>query len=176
MILPILTAPKDVLSTPTRKVEAIDRKIHNLVRDMSETLLACKDPLGVGLAATQVGVPLSLCIIKPTRKSPIEVLINPKIISVSSKKTIHKSILEGCLSIPNLWAHINRAATVDIEYTRLDGARVQKHVTGYAAHIIQHEVDHLNGTLFTHQALAQGQQLYTVERKDGEEEFVPVEL
>ncbi|MFA6005880.1 MAG: peptide deformylase [Patescibacteria group bacterium] len=176
MILPIVTAPQSVLSTPTRQITTIDKKIRELIRDMTDTLLSCKDPLGVGLAAPQVGVPLALCIVKPTRKSPVEVFINPKIVAFSNKKTIHKSTLEGCLSIPKVWSHVNRPTTVDVEYETMEGVKLRRHITGYEAHIIQHEVDHLNGVLFTHQALSQHQPFYTIKRKNGEEEFVEMEL
>jgi len=176
MILPILSAPQDVLSTPAKSIIIIDRKIRELVRDMTDTLLSCKDPLGVGLAAPQVGFPLALCIIKPTRKSPIETFINPKIVRSSARKTTPKSTLEGCLSIPNVWSHVNRAASVDVEYQTLEGVKLTRHISGNEAHIIQHEIDHLNGTLFTHLAVAQNQQFYTIKRKNGEEEFVPLEL
>src|SRR3989338_11596252 len=104
MLLKIVQAPLAVLTTPAKKIAVIDKKILRLAKDMTDTLLACKDPLGVGLAAPQVGVSLALCLIKPTRKSPIEVLVNPVILNSSLKKTIPQSVLEGCLSIPNLWS------------------------------------------------------------------------
>ena len=176
MLLKIVQAPLAVLTTPAKKIAVIDKKILRLAKDMTDTLLACKDPLGVGLAAPQVGVSLALCLIKPTRKSPIEVLVNPVILNSSLKKTIPQSVLEGCLSIPNLWSHIKRSASIDVAYRTINGQDVQKHITGYAAHILQHEIDHLNGILFTQQALSQNQQLYTIKRKNGEEEFVPLEL
>ena len=79
----IITAPAQVLSqktTPIQSGSGVDKNIHNLINEMKQTLLLAKDPEGVGLAAPQVGKPLSVFIIKPTPKSPIKVFVNPKII------------------------------------------------------------------------------------------------
>jgi len=140
---------------------------------MKETLLAQTNPQGVGLAANQVGVNLSLFIIKPTKNSPISVFINPKILKVEEekeekrKKKEKKLKLEGCLSVPKIWGNVKRAKKVLLEYQTDDESFEKKQAwfSGFEAVIIQHEVDHLEGILFTQRALAQNQPLY--EEKEG---------
>jgi len=171
-MLKIVHAPNPILFQKTKEVKKIDKKIKKLIQEMKETLLAQNDPPGVGLAANQVGVDLSLFIIKPTKKSPISVFINPKILKVEEenkrKKRKEKAIkLEGCLSVPKIWGNVKRAKKVFLEYQTDDEsfAKKRKWFSGFEAVIIQHEVDHLNGSLFTQRALAQNQPLY--EEKEG---------
>jgi len=170
-MLKIIQAPNPILFKKTKPVLKIDKKIKKLIEEMKQTLLAQTDPPGVGLAANQVGVDLSLFIMKKTEKSPFFVFINPKIIktvfgkdSLSKKKAIK---LEGCLSVPKIWANIKRPQRVLLEYQTDDQSFEKKQAwfSGFEAIIIQHEVDHLNGILFTQHALAQNQPLY--EEKEG---------
>ena len=134
-------------------------------------------PQGVGLAATQIGYSLALFIMKPSPKSKTEVCINPKIVtsvpfgvsqsqSESVKKTDSTKKLEGCLSIPRIWGPVKRPQKVLMEYQDLTGKKHSKWFTGFKATIVQHEVDHLRGILFTQRALEQKTTLY--EEKDGE--------
>jgi len=171
-MLKIVQAPNPILFQKTKEVKKIDKKIKKLIEEMKETLLAQNDPPGVGLAANQVGVNLSLFIIKPTKKSPISVFINPKILKVEEdskkKQRKEKAIkLEGCLSVPKIWSNVQRPKKVFLEYQTDDQGFEKKQVwfSGFEAVIIQHEVDHLNGSLFTQRALAQNQPLY--EEKEG---------
>ena len=171
-MLKIVHAPNPILFQKTKEVKKIDKKIKKLIEEMKETLLAQNDPPGVGLAANQVGVDLSLFIIKPTKKSPISVFINPKILKVEEenkgKKRKEKAIkLEGCLSVPKIWGNVKRPTKVLLEYQTDDEsfAKKRKWFSGFEAVIIQHEVDHLNGSLFTQRAIAQNQPLY--EEKEG---------
>jgi len=176
-MLKIVHAPNPILFQKTKAVAKIDEKIKKLIEEMKETLLAQSDPQGVGLSANQVGVGLSLFIMKPTKKSKIFVFINPKIIKTvlekerpsSKKKTIK---LEGCLSVPKIWGNVKRPSKVLLEYQTDDEnfEKKQKWFCGFEAIIIQHEVDHLNGTLFTQRAVAQNQPLY--EEKDGKLEKI----
>lgn len=142
---------------------------------MEKTLAAQIDPQGVGLAAPQVGRNIQLFIIKPSPKTKTEVFINPKILklqtdkkkssegrSTSGRKS-HK--LEGCLSIPRIWSPVTRAKKMQLEYFDLNGKKYTKWFTGFEAVIIQHEVDHLEGILFTQRAIEQKSQLY--EETDG---------
>lgn len=189
-MLKIVTAPNKILNLPAKPVTDFNKGIKKLIKEMKETLLAQKDPQGVGLAAPQVGKNLSLFIIKPTPKSPITVFVNPKILKLLSgdgheagimrrsrnpspkdetgivtAKRRTKTSLEGCLSIPKIWSPIKRAKKVLLQYQDPTGAVVQKWFTGFEAVIIQHEVDHLNGILFTQRALEQKIPLY--EEKEG---------
>lgn len=175
MKLPLVYAPHDILTAPARVVAHVDKKIKKIIKDMADTLLSCKNPQGVGLAAVQVGTPLRIFITKPTNKSEVWVFINPVIIKLAHKKKSTKESLEGCLSVKNRWAAIDRFETVELEYTTLDNKRVKEVFTGYHAHIVQHEVDHLEGTLFTYRALEQKKKLYALTREEnGEEKLTPL--
>ena len=131
-MLKIVSVPDKVLSSPTKPVEKIDERIKKLIKNMETVLIAQDDPPGVGLAANQIGVDLSIFIIKPTAKSKIKVFINPKIIKVISGSDPFKNSskrvrpykkkpvrLEGCLSIPRIWGPVKRASKVLLEYEDL---------------------------------------------------------
>jgi len=177
-VLKILTAPNPLLDAPSKKVVKIDEKIRRLVLDMEATLIAQTDPQGVGLAAVQIGVPLQLFIMKQNPKTKTRVFINPKIaekFSTSSndksyssseanaksrRNSDKRSSLEGCLSVPRIWSPIKRAKKISISYQDLFGETIKKEFVGLPATIIQHELDHLAGILFTRQALLQKSTLY----------------
>jgi len=176
-MLKIVTIPNSVLTSGTKKVELFDKNLNKLINEMEQTLNAQIDPQGVGLAAPQVNINKAIFIVKPTVNSEIEAFINPKIIetvttnSNSNKinpksKKRKKQKLEGCLSIPRIWGPVERAKKVLLEYQDLEGKSYKKWFTDFKAIIIQHEVDHLNGILFTQRALEQNNQL--LEEKDGE--------
>ena len=182
-MLKIVTVPNVILNQPTKPVKDFSENLKKLIEEMKKTLLAQKDPIGVGLAAPQVGKNLALFIMKPTLKSSITVFINPKIIKMnyikldltkSTKKTNSNDSnqpkskltkLEGCLSIPKIWSPVKRANKLLLQYQNPAGEVVKKWFSGFEAVIIQHEIDHLNGILFTQRALEQKIPLY--EEKDG---------
>ncbi len=186
-MLKIVTVPSNALLRPTKPVIKTDDKIKKMVFDMEHVLIAQNDPPGVGLAANQVGFDLSIFIIKLTEKSKIKVFINPKIIKSSltmierkrddptdktTKKRKSKKIkLEGCLSIPRIWGPVKRSDRVFLNYQDLTGKKYLKWFTGFEATIIQHEVDHLNGVVFTQRSIEQKGQLYREEN----EELVKIE-
>jgi len=177
-MLKILTAPNKILGSSVKPVEKIAADITKLVLEMEKTLIAQNDPPGVGLAAPQVGKKLALFIIKPTKKAKIKVFINPKILkrTVLSKDSPYKKTkknhvkLEGCLSIPRIWGPVKRASRVLVEYQTLTGLLTQRWFQGLEAIIIQHEIDHLTGVLFTQRALEQNLPLY--EEKKGKLEKI----
>jgi peptide deformylase len=169
----IVTTPDPVLTAPTKKVEKIDGRIKKLVRDMEKTLVVQKDPEGVGLAAPQVGVNLSLFIIKAGKKKPVQVFINPRVLEIKdmkkpsaakAKESKEEAKLEGCLSIPRVWGPLKRADKVHLEYQDLTGRKVKKWFSGFEAAIIEHEVDHLKGILFTQRSLEKNLPLYREEQ------------
>lgn len=176
-MLKIVTVPNPILSSKTKLVVNFDKKLKKIIDEMVETLEAQNDPPGVGLAANQVGLDLSLFIIKPTKKSPVKVFINPEILKLEylkekkSKKTKKELVkFEGCLSIPRIWGPIKRADKVLLKYQDENGKKYENWFSGFEATIIQHEVDHLNGIVFTQRSLEQNQKLYK-EKKDHLEEI-----
>lgn len=170
----ILTIPHPILTQKAKPVKKIDKKIEYLVKHMSELLNQQTDPPGVGLAAPQVGKNLSLFIIKPTKKAKPTVFINPIIkktvfvkdsFEKNKAKKNKKTAIEGCLSIPKIWGVVRRANKVLVEYQDLSGEKKIKWFSGFEAVIIQHEIDHLNGILFTKRVIENNLPLY--EEKEG---------
>lgn len=176
MKLKITTTSSPILTKKAEPVKTIDKKILRLIADMKDTLNSCIEPVGVGLAAPQVGVSLQIFIIKPRVNSKIEVFINPKIISKNEAQKKDKGLLEGCLSIENIWANIKRISEVEIEYTDINNQKVVKKYSGYVAQIVQHEMDHLEGILFTHRAIQQNEELFKIEKEDGKDVLMPIEI
>ncbi len=179
-MLKIVNIPNSVLSEPTKSVEKIDDSVRKLVFDMEKTLVAQKDPQGVGLAANQVGLSLSLFVIKKSPKAEAKVFINPKILKLvnpltrkpGSKKNKKPVKLEGCLSIPRIWGPVRRANKIFLEYQDLTGKVRKEWFTGFEATIIQHEIDHLNGIVFTQRVLEQKHRLY----KEVDGDLKPIEI
>lgn len=165
-MLKIVNVPHKVLSSPTKRVAKIDDGIKKLVIEMEETLIHQSDPQGVGLAANQVGINLSIFVIKKSPEADTQVFINPIILEVEDapgkKKTRSKKTdkLEGCLSIPRIWGPVKRSNKIYLEYQDLNSQIHKKWFKGFEATIIQHEMDHLNGIVFTQRSLEQKAPLY----------------
>lgn len=130
---------------------------------MIKTLKSAKDPEGVGLAATQVGINKRLFII--TFNGVPEIFINPELRNFSEATLfdVHKRPkdrwLEGCLSVPKLWGTVNRPYSVEVEYLSPVDGKLEKRARKFEdidASYIQHENDHLDGILFTDRILEQG--------------------
>lgn len=190
----IVTTPNEILVKKSETVTKFDKKLTNLITEMETTLLATKDPVGVGLAAPQVGVSLRIFQMKPSGNSKTTTYINPEITDQSQEegillkknsKTIEElkpkkskdKLLEGCLSIPNIWGNVSRKREVTLNWQDINGIVHVKKFTGFPATIIQHEVDHLNGILFTTHVLAQKEQLYKSHKnKNGEDEFEEITI
>ena len=125
-IMKILTTPDPFLRRVALPVEKLDKKLTEQIADMLHTLKSAKDPEGVGLAATQVGINRRLFIV--TFHGVPEIFINP-VLSNFSKATLFDvhtrkkdRWLEGCLSVPKLWGAVNRAYSVEVDYlTPVDG-------------------------------------------------------
>jgi len=177
MKLSLVTVPHPALIRATKPVPTVDRKIQGIVKEMTRVLESCKDPEGVGLAATQVGLSLRLFITKPYPQSKVRAYINPRILKAAETTTRRKNALEGCLSVTNTWSNIERPKWVLLEYQDLAGQIKTEKFMGWEAQIIQHEMDHLQGVLFTHRAMEQDKYLYRIEKNGkGKEELVPIEL
>ena len=145
-VLKIETYPAPVLAQVAQPVTAFDKDLDRLIDDMAETLYAAP---GLGLAASQVGVPKRLLVYDLTceegKRTGLHVLVNPKIIT-SDGKTVSEN--EGCLSVPELRADVKRAALVTVEAQDRTGKPITIDAGGLLAILLQHEIDHLNGILF----------------------------
>jgi len=144
-MLDILTYPNKFLQEPSRPVENIDGMLQQFIEDMAATMYAAP---GVGLAATQVGFDKSLLVYDvspPEDGRSLQVLINPRVIS-SRGEVLSEN--EGCLSVPDYRADVKRAAAVVIEGLDREGNTITIEADGFPAIVLQHEIDHLNGTLF----------------------------
>ena len=140
-VLPIRSVPDSVLKQKAKKVHAIDGSVKKLIRDMLETLHA--EPGRVGLAAPQVGVPLRVIVIGMPEEEDL-VLINPEIVRRRGERIID----EGCLSIPGYFGQTKRAEAVTVKGRNQNGKEVRIKAEGLLAQALEHEVDHLNGTLY----------------------------
>ncbi|MCP4757595.1 MAG: peptide deformylase [Proteobacteria bacterium] len=147
-VMEILTYPNPFLKTFAAPVREFDQDLRKTVEDMIDCMYKNS---GVGLAATQVGIDKRLFVMDvnynkedpDSKKEPIAV-INPEIIQKSGEKVSE----EGCLSVPEFRAEINRASEIALGYQDLDGKTHQIDADGLLAVCIQHETDHLEGKLF----------------------------
>ena len=141
----ILVEPNKLLRKVSQPVKIVNKDVQNIMDDMLETMYSAN---GIGLAAIQIGIPKNLIVIdlltKEKKKDPL-FFVNPKIMKKSSKMSKYD---EGCLSIPNLFAEIQRPSECEVEYLDYQGKKKILKANGLLATCIQHEIDHLNGILF----------------------------
>ena len=144
-IKPLIILPDPLLREVSKPVERIDSDALKLADDMLETMY---DAPGIGLAAIQIGVPRRLLVIDVSKegeeKTPL-VVFNPVILSSSDARSTYE---EGCLSIPDYYAEVERPAAVTVNYLDLAGKEQVLEAEGLLATCLQHEIDHLNGVLF----------------------------
>ena len=144
-IRPILTLPDPVLRKTAKPVERVDADLRRLMDDM---LLTMYDAPGIGLAAPQIGVLRRLIVMDPAKddepKTPL-VMVNPEILDRSDEMRTHE---EGCLSIPDFTAEIERPAKTRVAYIDREGKKQEAEFEGIWSTLVQHEIDHLNGVLF----------------------------
>ncbi|GAB1580738.1 peptide deformylase [Phyllobacterium phragmitis] len=144
-IKPLVILPDPILRQVSKPVERVDDQLRAFADDMLETMYAAP---GIGLAAIQVGEPLRMLVIdlsKEDEEKAPHVFINPEIVSSSEERSTYE---EGCLSIPDYYAEVERPASVRVTYLDRDGARQEIAAEGLMATCLQHEIDHLNGVLF----------------------------
>jgi len=140
VILRIHTVQEPTLRQKARKVTSIDSSIQKLIDDMIETMRAV---CGVGLAAPQVGVPLRIAVIELPGEEVIT-LINPEII----KRHGERLLTEGCLSVPGYQGEITRSDWVKVKAQDRNGKSIRIKGEGLLGQAIEHEIDHLNGSLY----------------------------
>lgn len=153
----IATLPDPVLKRKARPVTKFDKNLHTLITDMVETM---REAPGVGLAAPQIGLSERIVVIEYFEKQEDEekeeapkkvwAIINPEIVKVSEETFMG---VEGCLSIPGLVGEVQRHAEVHVKALNRHGKPIRIKAKGWLARIFQHEIDHLNGILFTERAV-----------------------
>lgn len=163
-LLEIVKYPHPVLHEKSKQIERFDTEIKQLAQNMGETMHAAR---GIGLAAVQVAQLKRLLVLdlsgmdedsedfkegesrsakdRPLNSENVEVYINPSII----KSWGETSYEEGCLSIPGVYGEVRRASNLIVEYNDLEGNTIEEEVAGLKSIVLQHEIDHLNGVLFT---------------------------
>ncbi|HOR02968.1 MAG TPA: peptide deformylase [Candidatus Syntrophosphaera sp.] len=136
----------DVLRLRAAEVETIDDELLQFAKDLTHTMYK-RD--GVGLAAPQTGVSKRVIVVDPhwskegAKREPL-VMINPEIESSDGETEME----EGCISVPGIYARVQRASAISVSFTDLSGERRLMKLSGYPAVVVQHEHDHLNGILF----------------------------
>lgn len=155
--LEILTYPNNLLLRPTKPLENIDGRVQEMIENMATTMYEAP---GIGLAAIQVGWGKSLLIydISPRDENrDLKVIVNPKIIE-SDGEMISED--EGCLSVPDFRADVKRASRILVEGVDREGSPLKIEAEGLLAIVLQHEIDHLNGTLFIDHISALKREMY----------------
>ena len=141
----ILTEPNKLLRQVSLPVEKVRNEERRLMDDMLETMYEAK---GIGLAAIQIGVPKRIIVMdirnRDKEKEPMY-FVNP---IIKNKNSEHSTYEEGCLSVPNQFAEVNRPSTCEVEYLDYNGKKKILQAEGLLATCIQHEMDHLEGILF----------------------------
>jgi peptide deformylase len=144
-IKPLIILPDPLLRQVSKSIERVDAETKRLAQDMLDTMY---DAPGIGLAAVQIGVGRRMLVIDVSRedeeKTPL-VFINPEILSSSDEPSVYE---EGCLSIPDYYAEVERPALVTVKYIDREGKDQTIDAEGLLATCLQHEIDHLNGILF----------------------------
>jgi len=144
-IKPIIYLPDPILRQQSQPVERVDQELSSFIEDMIETMY---DAPGIGLAAIQVGVPRRLLVIdvagKDEPNNP-QVFINPELVATGDDTNVYE---EGCLSIPDYYAEVERPEAITVRHLDRDGKERVTEANGLLATCLQHEIDHLNGVLF----------------------------
>ena len=141
----IITEPNKILRQVSKPVDSVGKDEQSLMDDMLETMYAAN---GIGLAAIQIGIPKRIIVMdisKDENKREPRYFVNPIIINRDKLKSTYE---EGCLSVPNQFAEIDRPKNCDVEYLDYNGEKKLLKAEGLLATCIQHEMDHLEGILF----------------------------
>ncbi|RME74192.1 MAG: peptide deformylase [Planctomycetota bacterium] len=142
--LEVLIYPAPVLRKVARAVQRIDAQLAAIAERMIELMVEHE---GVGLAGPQVGLPLRLFVMSPSGEADdARVVINPEIIARGRSRD---TLVEGCLSLPEIRGKIERPVTITWRYQDLEGTVHEERLTGFPARVAQHEFDHLEGILIT---------------------------
>jgi len=141
----ILTEPNKILRQVSLPVKNVGKEEQNIMDDMLETMYHAK---GIGLAAIQIGIPKRIIVMDigkdQENKKPMY-FVNP---IINNKNSNFSTYEEGCLSVPNQFAEVDRPSSCEVEYLDYDGNKKKLLAAGLLATCIQHELDHLEGILF----------------------------
>lgn len=143
--LNIISVPDPLLKTVSTPVETVDDDLRRLMDNMLHTMYEAP---GIGLAAIQVGVPKRLLVTDVSDEEGVKkprFLINPEVVWASDEMNTYN---EGCLSVPEHYAEVERPERIRVAYTNYDGKQVEEDMDGLLATCVQHEIDHLNGVVF----------------------------
>ena len=144
-LLPILETPDPRLRVISQPVDTVDDELRQLMDDMLATMY---DAPGIGLAAPQIGISRRVIVMDPAKEdapsTPL-MMVNPDILERSDELRLHE---EGCLSIPDFTAEVERPAKTRVSYVDRDGKQQEMELEGIWSTLVQHEIDHLNGVLF----------------------------
>ncbi|MFC1865281.1 peptide deformylase [Chloroflexota bacterium] len=136
----ICCLPDEALRQKAKKVPKIDNSVKKLISDMVETM---QKEEGVGLAATQIGVPLKVAVLQMPKQEPV-VIVNPKVVKRSGERVL----MEGCLSVPGYQGEIMRSVSITVKGINEQGKEIRIKAEGLMAQALEHEIDHLNGVLY----------------------------
>ena len=156
-VIPIRLYPDPVLRQKSKRVRNIDSSIQKLTGDMIETMHSAP---GVGLAAPQIGVPLRVIVIGMPGEETI-VLVNPQVVRRKGERLIS----EACLSVPGYFGEVKRAESVTVKGRDLQGKEIRIKADELLAQALEHEIDHLNGTLYIDR-LESKDKLYKIEPEE----------
>lgn len=171
----IITIPNPLLKTPSKKIGRIDDDVRLLARDMIEALSDWENSreheFAAALAAVQVGRPYRMVVVRQNFEDKtdqrFDVLINPEILSYEGEAT---EDLEGCLSVPDIYAKIARHPHIRVKAKSLDGKSRTIKAEGFMARVLQHEIDHTNGIIILDRA-QDASKLYSL---DNDGNFIPL--
>jgi peptide deformylase len=137
---PIVIWPDKVLNKPTKPVTDFGPALEDLLQEMR---VAVREYEGIGIAANQIGVPLRVALVGRRNGTFFEI-VNPKIVERHGKMNLN----EGCLSVPDVWEQVDRAEKIKVRYQDKKGEWHEEEAEGKLAHVFQHEIDHLDGTVY----------------------------
>jgi peptide deformylase len=158
----IKVVPDEVLYQKAKKVPSVDASIHKLIEDMIDTMQQAN---GVGLAAPQVGVSLRVITLQMPEQEPFAI-VNPEIVKCSGERMV----VEGCLSVPGYQGELKRSEKVVAKGLDRHGAKLRIKGEELLAQALEHEIDHLDGILYTDRIGEDGK-LYRIETESGESEL-----
>jgi peptide deformylase len=160
-VVPIIKIPNKILLQKTENVTEINEEVRADIQNLLDTLDHAHEPEGAGLAATQIGLNKRICVVRNFVYNPADeneptvqefILINPKIIS-RSRETI--TDWEGCLSVPDVYGKVERYKKIKVKAMNEMGENIRLTATGFFGAVVQHEIDHLDGILFTEKVLGE---------------------